>query len=98
MKLRKKKEQKNYAGRLLDQRAELTQQLLDEIDKPEPNLGTVVELLSRRDSIARDVSTELDFIENLNWLKGGIRYVSSSIVIISASSFVLTKLLEKFSD
>lgn len=95
MKFRKKEERVNYTESLLNQREELTAQLLEESSKAEPDEARLTELLSRRDSLTREISSELDFLRNLDWLKGGIRTIASTCTLYLAMEVVMTKLKDK---
>jgi hypothetical protein len=95
MKFRKKEERVDYTESLLNQREELTAQLLEESSKAEPDEARLTELLSRRDSLTREISSELDFLKNLDWLKGGIRTIASSCALFTVGTLVMDKLKDK---
>ena len=95
MKIRKKEERVNYTESLLNQREELTAQLLEESSKSEPNEARLTELLSRRDSLTTEISKELELLRNLGWLKGGVRSIASSIALFTVGSLVFDKLNDK---
>lgn len=95
MKFRKKEERVNYTESLLNQREELTAQLLEESSKAEPDEARLTELLSRRDSLTTEISKELEFLRNLGWLKGGVRSIASGIALHLAVEVVMAKLKDK---
>ena len=95
MKFRKKEERVNYTESLLNQREELTAQLLEESSKAEPNEARIAELLSRRDLLTTEISKELEFLRNLGWLKSGVRSIASSVALFTVGSLVFDKLNDK---
>ena len=94
MKKRNKKERISYAMNLFNQRDELTEQLLKEINKDEPDEAKITEILMNRDDYTREMSIELDFLRNLDWLKETMCTIGVGTVLAGALTLVKTKLID----
>ena len=94
MKFRKKEKRVNHVDSLLDQRKGITEQILIEIRKPEPNEAKIADLLERRDIITHDISIELEFMRNLDWIRDSVGCVGIGVLISGAAVLVRSKLTD----